>query len=88
MIGMAEVSSVDFDDLQRFEKGQEIGRFHFGGSTHCLVFGAGVKFSPDIIAVPKDSSHAELDPVPVCRGLGVFSPVFRQQGAGSVISAS
>ena len=26
-IGMAEVSSVELDDLNYFEKGQEIGRF-------------------------------------------------------------
>ena len=81
MIGMAEVSSVDFDDLEHFEKGREIGRFHFGGSTHCLVFGPGVKFYPDTIAVPKDPSHAELDqdPVPVCKRLGILSPVARQE---------
>ncbi|KAI1084134.1 phosphatidylserine decarboxylase-domain-containing protein [Whalleya microplaca] len=43
-IGMAEVSSVEFtvnknDDIV---KGDEIGMFHFGGSSHCMVFRPGV----------------------------------------------
>lgn len=79
MIGMAEVSSVDFDDLEHFDKGQEIGRFHFGGSTHCLIFGPDVKFNPEAIAVPKDPSHGDLDQnaVPVCKRLGTLSSITR-----------
>ena len=30
---------------QQVEKGEQIGMFHFGGSTHCLVFRKGVKVS-------------------------------------------
>ena len=43
-IGMCEVSSNDFfvKKGDRLTKGQEIGTFHFGGSTHCLIFGPGV----------------------------------------------
>ena len=84
MIGMADVSSVDFDDLKQFEKGQEIGRFHFGGSTCCIVFGPWVKFNPDTTAIPKDSSHTDLDQdfVPVCRRLGTLSPVAREEEFG------
>ena len=39
-VGMCEVSSCEFyvQPGQRIEKGQQIGSFHFGGSTHCLVF--------------------------------------------------
>lgn len=39
-IGMAEVSSCDFtiNKGDRITKGQLIGMFHFGGSTHCMVF--------------------------------------------------
>ena len=39
-IGMAEVSSCDItvDIGSTVTKGQEIGKFHFGGSTHCVVF--------------------------------------------------
>ncbi|KAG5634835.1 hypothetical protein H0H81_000556 [Sphagnurus paluster] len=44
-IGMVEVSSCDITVLkgQEVKKGQEIGTFHFGGSTHCLVFGPATK---------------------------------------------
>ena len=39
-IGMCEVSSCDFyvKPGDRITKGEPIGTFHFGGSTHCLVF--------------------------------------------------
>lgn len=44
-IGMAEVSSCEFTVRtgQRVEKGQDIGMFHFGGSSHCMLFRPGVK---------------------------------------------
>ncbi|XEV07468.1 hypothetical protein FSHL1_012755 [Fusarium sambucinum] len=45
LVGMAEVSGCEFTvsvgDV--VTKGQDIGMFHFGGSTHCLVFRKGVK---------------------------------------------
>lgn len=43
-VGMAEVSScqVTVNVGDRVEKGQQLGMFHFGGSTHCLIFRAGV----------------------------------------------
>lgn len=77
MIGMAEVSSIEFDKLDHFDKGQEFGRFHFGGSTHCLVFGPGVKFVPEEIATPLDPSHKSISqpPVPVCSKLGTLIPI-------------
>lgn len=39
-VGMAEVSSCEITvaEGQHLDKGQELGMFHFGGSTHCLVF--------------------------------------------------
>lgn len=39
-IGMDEVSTCDITvkEGQRLKKGDELGMFHFGGSTHCLVF--------------------------------------------------
>ncbi len=39
-IGMAEVSSCDVtvQEGQHINKGDELGMFHFGGSTHCLIF--------------------------------------------------
>jgi phosphatidylserine decarboxylase len=43
-VGMAEVSSceitVQAGDIVK--KGDELGMFHFGGSTHCLIFRPGV----------------------------------------------
>lgn len=43
-VGMTEVSTCDITVKagQHIQKGQEIGMFHFGGSTHCLLFRKGV----------------------------------------------
>lgn len=48
-VGMAEVSSCDITVKpgDHVDKGQELGMFHFGGSTHCLVFRPGVKLKFD-----------------------------------------
>lgn len=39
-VGMAEVSScqITVQPGDRVKKGEQLGMFHFGGSTHCLVF--------------------------------------------------
>jgi len=49
-IGMAEVSSCDITvyEGQHVKKGEQIGMFHFGGSTHCLIFGPHVKLKFDL----------------------------------------
>ena len=46
-IGMAEVSSCQlrFKPGDRITKGDQLGMFHFGGSTHCLVFRPGVNLT-------------------------------------------
>ena len=55
-VGMSEVSTCEINpDLiptsrmpaKRVKKGQEIGMFHFGGSTHCLLFHKGVNIMFD-----------------------------------------
>ena len=55
-VGMSEVSSCEINpDLiptvgmpaKAVKKGQEIGMFHFGGSTHCLIFRPGVQLEFD-----------------------------------------
>ena len=76
MIGMVEVSSIEFDHLDHFSKGQEIGRFHLGGSSHCLVFGPDVEFIPEPNVVPVDPTHRHLyqPQVPVCSKLGTLLP--------------
>ncbi len=49
-IGMAEVSSNEITvyEGQHVKKGEQLGMFHFGGSTHCLVFRPGVKLEFDL----------------------------------------
>ncbi|KAJ4193785.1 hypothetical protein NW767_010312 [Fusarium falciforme] len=44
-IGMDEVSTCEITvkEGQKIKKGQETGMFHFGGSTHCVLFRKGVK---------------------------------------------
>lgn len=56
-VGMAEVSSCEATVKagDTVKKGDELGMFHFGGSTHCLIFRPQVKltFSPE--------AHVEKD---------------------------
>lgn len=44
-IGMDEVSTCEITvkEGQYIKKGEQLGMFHFGGSTHCLLFRKGVK---------------------------------------------
>ncbi|RDI88303.1 hypothetical protein Vi05172_g2031 [Venturia inaequalis] len=44
-IGMVEVSTceVTVEEGDYVEKGDQLGMFHFGGSTHCLLFRRGVE---------------------------------------------
>ena len=44
-VGMAEVSTCDITvkEGQQVKKGEQLGMFHFGGSTHCLLFRKGVE---------------------------------------------
>jgi phosphatidylserine decarboxylase len=44
-IGMTEVSTCDITvkEGQHVKKGDEIGMFHYGGSTHCVLFRKGVE---------------------------------------------
>lgn len=46
-IGMAEVSScqITVKPGDKIKKGEELGMFHFGGSTHCLIFRPGVNLN-------------------------------------------
>ncbi|CAG8358662.1 unnamed protein product [Penicillium salamii] len=67
-VGMAEVSTCEITvkEGQRVQKGDEIGMFHFGGSTHCLIFRKGV----DISGFPKPGMEEN---VPVRGKLAVVS---------------
>jgi phosphatidylserine decarboxylase len=54
-IGMTEVSTceVTVKEGQHVKKGDEIGMFHFGGSTQCLMFRKGV----DVRGFPQPGAH-------------------------------
>ena len=49
-IGMAEVSTCEITVFEGefVKKGQQIGMFHFGGSSHCLIFQPGVNVTFDL----------------------------------------
>jgi len=49
-VGMAECSSneVTVQPGQHVVKGDQIGMFHFGGSTHLLIFRPGVDVTFDL----------------------------------------
>ena len=49
-VGMAEVSSneITVSEGQQVKKGDQLGMFHFGGSTHCLIFRPNVNMKFDL----------------------------------------
>ncbi len=63
-VGMAEVSTCQITayEGQRVSKGDQIGMFHFGGSTHCLLFRPEVKVEFDHHG-QKPGLHAKNIPV-------------------------
>jgi phosphatidylserine decarboxylase len=67
LVGMGEVSSCLFMDDQgeplkegrKLQKGEQVGYFQFGGSTHCLVFRPGVISQFAVGAIPQgENGHA------------------------------
>jgi phosphatidylserine decarboxylase len=57
-VGMVEVSSCKIDPAlnpgHHVAKGDELGYFQFGGSTHCLVFRPGAIADFSLAAIPQD----------------------------------
>ncbi|CAZ85310.1 unnamed protein product [Tuber melanosporum] len=53
-VGMAEVSTCDIGVQvgQQVKKGEQLGMFHFGGSTHCLIFRKSVDLVFDLPCEP------------------------------------
>ena len=49
-VGMAEVSSneITVQEGQYVNKGDQLGMFHYGGSTYCMIFRPGVSLSFDL----------------------------------------
>lgn len=62
-VGMAEVSTCDIRvrEGQRLAKGDQLGMFHFGGSTHCLIFRKGVK----VIFQLSEKPGLDTSPIPI-----------------------
>ena len=69
-VGMGEVSScvpVDQEgkplkEGQKVEKGDQLGYFQFGGSTHCLVVRPGVISEFVVEAIP-EGEHGQASPI-------------------------
>jgi phosphatidylserine decarboxylase len=61
-VGMSEVSSCIIGAAAtagaHVAKGEELGYFQFGGSTHCLVFRPGVIDEFALPAIPPTHGHA------------------------------
>eukprot|EP00111_Clytia_hemisphaerica_P018765 TCONS_00055488-protein len=59
-IGMVEISSneITVQKGQHVDKGDELGMFHYGGSSHCLIFPPHLDVVFDV--VPTDVSHEML----------------------------
>jgi phosphatidylserine decarboxylase len=72
-VGMAEVSScvLSVNEGQRVKKGDEIGFFQFGGSTHCLVFRRGVIGEFALQAIPQGENAANSTLVKVNSPLAI-----------------
>ncbi|OAP55858.1 hypothetical protein AYL99_10010 [Fonsecaea erecta] len=75
-IGMAEVSSCEFtvQPGQHIDKGQAIGMFHFGGSTHCLVFRPETKLTAQSLVNPPPYDPDASINLPVSSALAVITP--------------
>jgi len=64
-VGMAEVSTCDIRvyEGQHVTKGDPIGMFHFGGSTHCLIFRPGVTLDFDLHGMKPNVNNSVNIPV-------------------------
>jgi phosphatidylserine decarboxylase len=64
---MAEVSScaLSVQEWQHVDKGDEVGFFQFGGSTHCLVFRPGIIGGFALQAIPQGPNGANSSIVKV-----------------------
>ena len=73
-VGMNEVSSNDIRVKagDHVKKGDEIGMFHFGGSSHCLVFQPWVKITFDLHGLACKASDG-LSTIPVKSKIAVVS---------------
>ncbi|KAI0331119.1 phosphatidylserine decarboxylase-like protein [Cubamyces sp. BRFM 1775] len=72
-VGMAEVSTCEITvkENDQVNKGDELGMFHFGGSTHCLLFRPQTKvtFSEGVIVDADIEVNAPIASVSVAEGV-------------------
>jgi phosphatidylserine decarboxylase len=63
-VGMGEVSSciTTVEERSKVRKGDQLGYFQFGGSTHCLLFGKGVitQFAAQAIPQGKNGTDSPI----------------------------
>ncbi|XP_028416820.1 L-tryptophan decarboxylase-like [Dendronephthya gigantea] len=73
-VGMAEISTneITVKEGDYIKKGDEIGMFHFGGSTHCLIFQPWVNVSFDLRG-QTPGTHKDLFNIPVRSRIAVIS---------------
>ena len=71
-IGMTEVSSnkITVKAGDHVKKGDQLGMFHYGGSTHCLVFRPEVNLDFDLRGQTPGTSH-DLFNIPVREKIAV-----------------
>ena len=72
-IGMAEVSSsvITVKDGQKVKKGDQIGYFQFGGSTHCLIFKKGAISEFALQAIPQGPHGSDSPNVKVNSAIAI-----------------
>jgi phosphatidylserine decarboxylase len=78
LVGMAEVSSCEafVKEGQSIKKGEEIGTFHYGGSTHCLIFRPQIRLR---LLAREPFGKAN---VPVCSALAILESDTSMLGKG------
>ncbi|KAJ6781025.1 hypothetical protein PWT90_04927 [Aphanocladium album] len=71
-VGMVEISSCDITvkEGQHVQKGDELGSFHFGGSSYCLLFQDGVQLTD----LPPEGDFSSPN-LPVLGKIAVVSPI-------------
>jgi phosphatidylserine decarboxylase len=71
-VGMAEASTCEIQVKagDKLTKGQQLGMFHFGGSTHCLVFRKGVNL---IFQLP-EAPGLNASVLPVNSAIAILKP--------------
>lgn len=64
-IGMTEVSTCDITVTvgQHVTKGEQLGMFHFGGSSHCLIFRPHVKLEFDFHGMEPSATNTKNIPL-------------------------